>query len=212
MSRVSRSLAWAGLPVVAVLFAAVGCDVNLTLTPPQPAAPAVAPAPGPPPDTNNALILAHRAGKRMELTIQMQQLAMLAMMSSLNNTEFPKDWDALIASDPNNKQFYEDLKNAGVVVVWNARDYEKQVGASNTVVAYGPWVLQQGGPVATIDGRAAQMSAEDLKAKLAAMGVEPVEAAPADPAASAAPAAGAPAGEGSAPAEGAAPAAAAPAP
>lgn len=209
MSRVLRSLAWAGLPAAAVLFAAVGCDVDITIPKPEAAAPVATPAPGPPPETNNALIMAHRAGKNMELTLQMQQLGMLAMMSSLQNQEFPKDWDALIASDPGNKQFYEDLKNAGVVVIWNARDYEKQVGASNAVVAYGPWVLEQGGPVATIDGRAQQMSAEDLKAKLAAMGVEPVAAAPE----AAAPAA--PAGEGSAPAtpaEGEAPAAVTPAP
>lgn len=196
MSRVFRSLAWTGLPAVAVLSGVVGCDVDITIPKPQAAAPVDTPAPGPPPETNNALIMAHRAGKNMELTLQMQQLAMLAMMSSLNNQEFPKDWDALIASDPTNKAFYEELKNAGVVVIWNARDYERQVGPSNAVVAYGPWVLQQGGPVATIDGRAAQMSADDLKAKLAAMGVEPVEA----PAAAASPA------------EGAAPAAATPAP
>lgn len=208
MSRVFRSLAWTGLPAVAVLSGMVGCDVDITIPKPQAAAPVAEPPAGPPPETSNALIMAHRAGKNMELTLQMQQLAMLAMMSSLNNQDFPKDWDALIKSDPNNKAFYEELKNAGVVVVWNARDYEKQVGPSNTVVAYGPWVLQQGGPVATIDGRASQMSADDLKAKLAAMGVEPVEAAPADPAAAAAPAGGASTGDASAPAEGAVPAAA----
>ena len=208
MSRFVRSLARAGLPAAAILFGAVGCDVNLTLAPREAAAPATVPAPGPPPETSNPYIVGHRAGKNMELTLQMQQLGMLAMMSSLQNQEFPKDWDALIKSDPNNKQFYEDLKNAGVVVIWNARDYEKQVGASNTVVAYGPWVLEQGGPVATIDGRAQQMSAEDLKAKLATMGVEPVEAAPAPGAAEGA----APVSEVPSPAEGAAPAAATPAP
>lgn len=204
MLRVFRSLAWVGLPVAAVMSGMVGCDLNITLpTPPQAAAPA-APAPGPPPETNNALILAHRAGNRAALTMQLQELGRLALMSSLNNTDFPKDWDALIASDPNNKTFYEELRAEGVVVVWNARDYEKQVGASNTIVAYGPWVLQEGGPVATIDGRAMQMSAEDLKAKLAAMGVEPVAAAPE----AAAPATGAaPTGDGSVPVEGAAPAA-----
>ncbi|HEV7280444.1 MAG TPA: hypothetical protein VGN57_09560 [Pirellulaceae bacterium] len=206
MARLVRSLA--GLPLVAALSCAVGCDIDITIPKPQAAAPVDTPAPGPPPETNNALIMAHRAGKNMELTLQMQQLAMLAMMSSLNNQEFPKDWDALIASDPNNKAFYEQLRDAGVIVVWNARDYEQQVGAANAVVAYGPWVLQQGGPVATIDGRAQQMSAEDLKAKLAAMGVEPVEPAPAPGAAEGA----APVIEVPAPADGAAPAAVTPAP
>jgi hypothetical protein len=211
MSRVFRSLAGSGLAVGMALAATVGCDLKALLPPPPQAAAPAAPTPGPPPETNNALILAHRAGKRMELTLNLRQLALLAFNASINNMPFPKDWDALIASDPTNKVFYEELRDAGVVVIWNAADYEKQVGASNTIVAYGPWVLQEGGPVATIDSRAEFLTADELKAKLAAMGVEPVEAAPAEPAAGAAPAAGASTGDGSVPAEGAAPAAAAPA-
>ena len=207
MSRLLRSLAWVGLPVAAALSGVVGCDVDITIPKPQADAPVATPAPGPPPETNNAFIMAHRAGQEAGLMLEMDQFAKLMFQRVLLGTPMPADWDSLIASDPANKDFYTKLRDAGVVVVWNAADFEKQVGPSNTILAYGPWVVQQGGPVATLDGRASQMSAEDLKAKLAAMGVEPVEAAPAPAAEGAAPVSEVPA-----PAEGAAPEAVTPAP
>lgn len=162
------------LAASSILLAAVGCDIKLNVTPPpQAATPAPVAPTGPPPETNNALILAKRAGDRMELTMQLRSIAQLAFMASLNNSELPPDYDAAIAADPINAPFYQQLRDAGVIVIWDATKYEKQVGASNTIVAYGPWVLEQGGPVATIDGRAEQISAEDLKAKLEAMGKLP---------------------------------------